>query len=148
MQEIKHGSFVANTDQGHQARKSLWNYRQSVAAEEHIIYAIRAKLCSCATGQVEWCALANTLSCYVSSSPLSQGLILSVHLRRGCHVCASSHHQHVQLEEREREAVVFFLLCNCAKCILGCVFPVFFVILVGVLIHTFWWGICMAGACC
>ena len=74
---------------GTEARQSLWNCRQS---EEHIIHAIRAKLCSRATGQVERCALANTLSCSVSGSPLSLGLIVSVHLRRGCHagVCSAA----------------------------------------------------------
>lgn len=61
-------------------------------AEEHIIYAMRAKLRTCATGQVECCTLADTLSSSVSVSPLSLGLIVSYHLRWGCHtgVCSAA----------------------------------------------------------
>lgn len=79
------------TLQGHQAKKEPMELH-SAAAEEHIIYVIRPKLCSCATGQVEQCALADTLSCSVSGSPLSLGLIVSVHLRQGCHasVCSAA----------------------------------------------------------
>lgn len=105
------------TLQGHQARKSLWNCRQSVAAEEHIIHAIRAKLCSCATGQVERCALANTLSCSVSGSPLSLGLIVSVHLRRGCHasVCSAAPTT-MSNWKRGREKHLFSFHCVTALC--------------------------------
>lgn len=66
VQEMKQGSSVANTDPTRASRKKDPMELHSVSAEEHIIYAIRAKLCSCATGQVERCALADTLSCSVS----------------------------------------------------------------------------------
>lgn len=56
---------------------------QSVAAEVHIIYAIRAKLRSCATGQVSRCALPDNFSFSVSRPSLSLGLIVSVRLRLG-----------------------------------------------------------------
>lgn len=140
-----------STLQGHQARKSLWNCRQSVAAEEHIIYAIRAKLCSCATGQVERCALADTLSCSVSGSPLSLGLIVSVHLRRGCHasVCSAAHTT-MSNWKRRREKQLFSCHCTVPSAYLARVFTgcFFFVIIVCVSVHSFWWGICMAGECC
>ena len=111
MQEIKHGSFVANIDPTRASSEGVPMELQSVVAGEHIIYAIRAKLCSCATGQVERCALADTLSCSVSGSPLSLGLIVSVHLRRGCHasVCSAAPTTISKLGEREREKQFFFL---------------------------------------
>lgn len=103
--------------QGHQAKKCLWNCRKSVAAGEHIIYAIRPKLCSCATGQVERCALADTLSCSVSGSPLSLGLIVSVHLRRGCHasVCSAAPTT-MSNWKRGREKQLFSFHCVTVQC--------------------------------
>lgn len=71
----------------------MWRIcRQSFTVKTHIKYAIRAKLGPCATGQAELCALADTLSCPVSKSLLSLGLIVSVHSRQGSQasVCSAA----------------------------------------------------------
>lgn len=117
VQEIKHGSFVANIDPARASSKKEPMESQSVVAQEHIIYAIRAKLCSCATGQVERCALADTLSCSVSGSPLSLGLIVSVHLRRGCHasVCSAAPTA-MSNWRRAREKQFFSFHCVTVQC--------------------------------
>ena len=75
MEEIQYNSFTVKTDLTRTSRTemSLWKCRECVTvvtAEAYIIYAIRAKLGSCATGQVEQCALADILSCSVSKSPV------------------------------------------------------------------------------
>lgn len=134
------------TLQGHQARKSLWNCRQSVVAGEHIIYAIRAKLSTCATGQVECCALADTLSCSVSGSPLSPGLIVSVHLRRGCHasVCSAAPIT-MSKWRRVREKQLFSFHCVTVLCQVHISQYVSFFVVVVILGCVS--VICMAGAC-
>ena len=115
-----------------QLRNTLW------------VRTIRAKLCSCSTGQVEEFALANTLSCSVSRSPLSLGLIVSVHLRRGCHasVCSAAPTTMSNWKRGREEHFWFFTveLHSVYKAVFSHNYCFLFVCIAA---HSLWWVMCL-----